>query len=506
MVRKHRRVSAEAACRRGKVRFACALASILVSAAVFVGAGQPMIGAAYAAAGAQATSQPAVNTADVPDGEPNAATGEEAPSADATDEPVEQSDAAAQLAARPLPITAYRAEESDAAAAWVAVAEPDAKLAAFTAKLGVLFQRYQTLGATLCLVENGAVTAVFCYGDVDRAGTPVTPDTMFRVGSISKMIAAMGVMQLVEQGLLTLDGDLSDVLAVPFRNPEYPDTPITLRQVLSHTAGLRDGGFYSAALDGDAQPLDALFTSAGARYAFQAQSAPGTQSRYSNFGGGLLGSVIEAVTGETVDAYLTRALFAPLGVTAAFHTGLLPQNAVVSDMYAMPSRALASVVRETTVPPATPQPLCDYTLTAGKLTISAPGLGRLVAALCDGGVYGNTRVLRESSVAQMLTAQNQLGSVTCESGRGLCVNILSDVIVAGKTLYGHGGKANGMLCAAYFDPADRTGVVMLTNGCNNRATYQYVGKLTVRALQLCYTDWLNPTHVVEDPWLVETAP
>ena len=82
----------------------------------------------------------------------------------------------------------------------------------------------------------------------------------------------------------------------------------------------------------------------------------------------------------------------------------------------------------------------------------------------------------------------------------------SDAIVAGKTLYGHGGKANGMLCAAYFDPADRTGVVMLTNGCNNRATYQYVGKLTVRALQLCYTDWLNPTHVVEDPWLVETAP
>lgn len=72
----------------------------------------------------------------------------------------------------------------------------------------------------------------------------------------------------------------------------------------------------------------------------------------------------------------------------------------------------------------------------------------------------------------------------------------------GRLLYGHGGKANGMLCAAYFDPTDRTGVVMLTNGCQNRSAYNGVGMLGRQILSLCYEQLIDPTHEAEDPFEV----
>ena len=73
----------------------------------------------------------------------------------------------------------------------------------------------------------------------------------------------------------------------------------------------------------------------------------------------------------------------------------------------------------------------------------------------------------------------------------------------GRTLYGHGGKAYGMLCAAYFDPADRTGVVMLTNGCNDDRMYNGVGLVGRTVLSLCYQHIIDPAIAVRDPFEVQ---
>jgi CubicO group peptidase (beta-lactamase class C family) len=371
------------------------------------------------------------------------------------------------------------------------------------AKLAALFTKYDTLGACVCVFENGAITHTYCYGLLAPAGAPVTGDTLFRVGSISKMIAGMGVMRLVDDGLASLDSDLSAMLGVTARNPQYPDTPITLRQLMSHTAGFRDGGLYTQALRGEAATLTELFSDRLAGFLFINNAQAGTQASYSNFGGGLLGSVIENLTGQTVDDYMTEAIFAPLGITAAFRSTRLPETATVSDMFNMPSGTLNTAVRVEGEAPSAPDPQRDYTLTAGKLTISAPDLAMLLIALCDGGVCGDARVLSETSCAAMRALQNGVGSVTCDSGYGLSMNILTDTLVSGRTLYGHGGKANGMLCEAYFDPTDRTGVVMLTNGCDNQPATDGVGTLGVLTIRLCYAEWIDGSHVTQDPWLVE---
>ena len=386
----------------------------------------------------------------------------------------------------------------------MAAAPPQARAALHATlqqKLDSAFARYKTLGAVVCVIENGAVTDTFTYGVIAPDGAPMTADTLFRVGSISKMVTAVGVMQLVERGTLALDGDVGAVLGIPLRNPQYPDIPITLRQLMSHSAGLRDSGHYTIALRGEARPLAELFAQPQVRYLFHPGAAPGSRTEYSNFGGGLLGSVLEAATGQTVDAYMAANVFSPLGITAAYQSGALPAGVTVSDMYIMPGRRRAATVWDDPAPSAAPDAQRDYTLTAGKLILSAPDLCKLLIALCDGGVYGQTRVLTEQSAAAMRTVPNGEGMAAGSTGFGLSMNVLSG-LVPGHTLYGHGGKANGMLCAAYFDPGDRTGVVMLTNGCNNRPTEQNVGKLSLLVLRTIYADWLDQLHQFADPWLV----
>ena len=368
-------------------------------------------------------------------------------------------------------------------------------------KLDVIFTKYQTLGACVCVIENGRVAHTFCYGTLSPDGPAVTADTLFRVGSISKMVTAMGVMRLAETGAVTLDGDLSTLLGVTVRNPVYPNTPITLRQLMSHTAGLRDDTFYTRALEGDVKPLDELFTTEDAKDVFFYRR-PGGKMTYSNFGGGLLGVLIETVTGRAVDDYMEDTFFAPLDITAAYRSSLLPEDVTVSDIYEMPSGTLSDSVREDAGETASPDPMLDYTLTAGKLTISAPDLAKLLIVLCDNGVYGDTCVLSETSAAAMRTPQNNIGTVTCESGWGLNMSILTDTLVEGRTLYGHGGKASGMLCAAYFDESDRTGVVMLTNGCNNLPETNGIGTLSLLTIRLCYSELIDGRHVTQNPWLV----
>ena len=373
---------------------------------------------------------------------------------------------------------------------------------AFERRLADLLRSYRTMGAVVCVFQYGRVTDTFTYGQLDPAGTPVTADTMFRVGSISKMVAALGVMRLVQDGRATLDGDISDLLGVTVRNPAFPDVPITLRQIMTHPAGLRDSGPYTLALRGRVASLTELFSPELARFQFEEGYAPGTHASYTNLGGGLLGSVMEHVTGQTVDAYMEQAVFGPLGITAAYQAALLPQGATVSDLYLMPGHRRAATVRDGAPAYTAADASTHYTLTAGKLVISAPALCRILIALCEDGTYAGTRLLDEPYARMMRETQNSVGSVTGNSGRGLSLNILDGGLVGGHTLYGHGGKANGMLCAAYFDPESHTGVVMLTNGCNNRPVLEDVGKLSVMVLRLVYGELLAPRSAYRSPWLV----
>ena len=361
-------------------------------------------------------------------------------------------------------------------------------------QLDRVFEEYSTLGASVAVFQNGRVTYTYTCGQIRPDGPEVTADTAFQVGSISKMVACIGLLQLMDDKGVSLDDELGDVLGYEVRNPYYPEVPVTLRQLMTHTASLRDASDYDDALEGEGLPLETLLVER-ARAVFS-RSEPGHERVYSNFGGGLIGPLIEALSGMALDDYMAQNVFEPLGVTAAYQASRLVGKVPLADMYLMPEGRLAKR------PGDDASALEDYCFTAGKLVISAQDLCKILIALCDGGVCGDARILKESQVAEMTARQDHIGSVFCDSGNGLFLNVITDAEVPGRTLLGHGGKAYGMLCAAYFDPTDRTGVVMLTNGCDNRSDRNGIGVLGREILTLCYQEIIDPLHQVEDPFEV----
>ena len=104
-----------------------------------------------------------------------------------------------------------------------------------------ILRKHRCVGASLCAFDANGPQNVLTFGFSHLPDTLVQPDTVFRVASVSKFVTALGAMKLKEQGLLNLDRDVNDYLPFPLRHPKAPDTPITLRMLMSHTAGIHDG-------------------------------------------------------------------------------------------------------------------------------------------------------------------------------------------------------------------------------------------------------------------------
>ncbi|CAA9535704.1 MAG: hypothetical protein AVDCRST_MAG23-1837 [uncultured Sphingosinicella sp.] len=152
-------------------------------------------------------------------------------------------------------------------------------------------------------------------GIADRGtGRALTAEDPVRIASVSKLFVALGVMRLVEQGKLDLDSDVSRWLGWQLRNPAFPDRPITLRLLLSHTSSIKDeGDNYVIPLGKALQPM------ATDAKSFDVQHAPGSYFRYSNLNFPIIGSVLERATGERFDRLMDRLVMKPLALNACFN-------------------------------------------------------------------------------------------------------------------------------------------------------------------------------------------
>jgi CubicO group peptidase (beta-lactamase class C family) len=167
-------------------------------------------------------------------------------------------------------------------------------------------------GVVVTVVKDGQILTARGFGYADREKrTPVDPErTLFRPGSVSKLITWTAAMQLVGQGKLDLDKDINTYL--DFKIPDYDGKPITLRQVMTHTAGFEEA------------VKDIIYTDPAhhvslaeylKRWTPKRVFEPGTTPAYSNWATALTGYVVERVSGESFDDYCDKHIFAPLGMT-----------------------------------------------------------------------------------------------------------------------------------------------------------------------------------------------
>jgi CubicO group peptidase (beta-lactamase class C family) len=372
----------------------------------------------------------------------------------------------------------------------------------------------QLAGLAVAVAVEGALVYAGYFGhrrigaDLARS-LPVTPATRFRVASVSKTTVALGVMRLVEQGRLDLDADVSGCLGFTLRNPHYPDDAITPRMLLTHTASLRDGEVYAfppgAAL-ADAFRPGSSYWEAGAHFAAPQSGldlAPGRFFTYSNLGYGVLGTLIECVSGERFDRYMARHVLEPLGLGATFNVRSLP--AADLDNVATLYRKQCAGVWDADGPwcaqvddyggqPPPPLPGLDdceigtngtIFSPAGGLRASLRELVQLQQWLLAGSRGEDTPVVSSATIRAMMTEQWRY-SAAANNGEpygglmrafGLGLHHLTgsagdaggpgDRMVAGRSdlqWWGHMGDAYGLLSAMLCDPVRQTGIVYIISG------------------------------------------
>ena len=264
-------------------------------------------------------------------------------------------------------------------------------------RVGGILNRHPAVGLAVGVVRNGSPEAFVGHGFADIASrTPITEDTVFHVGSLTKTFTAIAVMQLHEQGLVDLDAPVGDYLrAFRLRPADAAWRPVTARHLLTHTAGIREvlhpwavarPLFGETVTRGRRVPSPAEYYRAGLRVGAE----PGTRFRYTDHGFAALGQVVEDVIHQPFGTYLRERVFLPLGMT---DTDLVPSPSTRSRL------AVGYALRS-----SGPEPVPDYgVVTAGgAAAFSTPrDIGRYLAALLGGGANQHGVVLKPETLAAM---------------------------------------------------------------------------------------------------------
>ena len=251
--------------------------------------------------------------------------------------------------------------------------------------------RGDVAGGVVSVVKDGKVLFAKGYGYANlKKRTPVSADrTLFRIGSTSKLFTWTAVMQLVEQGKLSLDHDINDYL--DFEIPPYKGKPITLRNLMTHTPGFEDTAKNLIATDGKPVNLERYLKSHMPERIF----APGEVVAYSNYGCGLAGYIVQRTSGQDFDDYVEQHIFQPLDMQHSTFRQPLP--AAMAPMMAE-SYATASDAKEQAFEIVDPAP-------AGAMTTTALDMTHFMLAQLQNGLYGNNRILQQATAVQMHTQQ-----------------------------------------------------------------------------------------------------
>lgn len=401
-------------------------------------------------------------------------------------------------------------------------ARPDAGLDAIVH--GKVSGSPELSGLQLLVIRNGETVYEYASGfarQTEAGEVPLALEHKARIASISKLVATVGLMRLLESGQVGLDEDVSSYLGFTLRNPAFPDEKITLRMVLSHTSSIRDGSYYWLE---SGQHFEDFFLPGtehfeqGAHFAKQEGQGPGRYFTYANLNFGIVAGVIERVSGQRFDRYMREEVLEPLGLKASYNVCDLSEKypEQIATLYRKrdseeiwrpqgdwiaqldDSDFSCHYGREPVARGENPgEVLPGYTLgenptlfsPQGGLRASARDLSVIAGMLMAGGSYNGVRILDKATVRQMFSPQWQynpeLGNGNTAEGLdpgdpgyrpiftawGLSVQRmdLAEWGLAGQSrlLLGHLGDAYGLMGQFWLDPANGDALITLITGAGD---------------------------------------
>lgn len=346
---------------------------------------------------------------------------------------------------------------------------------------------------------------------------PFEEDSRYRTASISKTFAAIGAMRLVEQGKLDLDRDVSDYLGFQLRNPNYPDTPITARMLMSHTSSLEDGSIYSIPPEYSIREFfvpEGKYWLDGEHFANSndgVDRSPGVYFHYCNLNYGVLGTVMECITGQRFDEYMKENVLEPMGIGASYNPGDFDAEEIqtLSAIYQKQSGGVwdksgpyiaqidnyqgqvqdhdkVLITNPDTQDEVVLEDLSDYKIGTngtifspqGGLRVSMDEMKVLIELFLNDGTVNGTQILTPESVNEMFTPVwtydevanngNTYSGLMCAYGLGIQImtSEYGDRFTEDRNivLAGHFGEAYGLLAGLFMDRETGDVIYYVMNG------------------------------------------
>jgi len=327
------------------------------------------------------------------------------------------------------------------------------------AHLAEIMKKLDVIGLSVAVVKEGDIVYTHSFGLKDvESNSPLTDKNIFRIASISKSFSATSIMQLIEAGKLSLNDDFSDLVGFKVRNPKYPNIKITLKMVLSHTSSVNDSQGYLN--------LDIINPAKNPDWAkCYNDYQPGKGYQYCNLNFNMVGAVIEKTSGERFDQYVKHHILDPMQLYAGYCVDSLDAN-LFATLYEYDSVSKGFKPSPMAYAPRREE-IKNYVMgystpifsPTGGMKISATDLARYMTMHMNKGMYKDTRIISRKSAKRMQT------KISEEEGYGMAIMNLNNLI-PGKLMTGHTGSAYGLYSAMFFQPKEKFGIVVITNGGN----------------------------------------
>lgn len=351
---------------------------------------------------------------------------------------------------------------------------PEDVAAFFDGMVPYAIQRGNIAGATIAVVADGKLLFAKGYGFADmKTRAPVLPDrTLFRVGSISKLFTWTAVMQLVQAGKIDLDRNINDYL--DFHIPDKFGQPITMRDVMTHTAGFEDTISQSFLNEpGQLIPLREYLV----RHIPVRIFPPGKVVAYSNYGATLAGYIVQRLSGEPFDDYVQQHIFQPLGMQHSTFVQPLPP-ALVPDMSQGYAQASDDKFKPFEIVEVAP---------AGSVSASADDMARFMIAQLGDGSDGGAPILDARTLALMHSPQSRMAPGMNGFDLGFYQENRN-----GQSIIGHAGDTNWFHSDLHLIPSRNVGIFMSFNSAGQSGASDSARTAVFRAFLNRYFPYVAP--------------
>ena len=355
--------------------------------------------------------------------------------------------------------------------------------------LKVVMNDYKTVGLAVAVVKDGEFIYNKSFGYKDLANKiPLSNGDVVRIASASKSFTATGIMQLVDKGLVSLDDDVSDLIGFKVRNPHFPDTPITLRMILSHTASINDNGenyftldHINPAVNGDC--ADAYFT-----------YGPGEAYNYSNLGMNLAGAILEKISGVRFDNYIRDNIIKPLGLYGGHNVDSLDASRFALIYHLEDGEYAVSDGPYTSRAAEMPNYVLGYSAPifspTGGVKMSVEDLAKYVMMHINYGELDGVRIISEKSAREMqtpvpFTKGDAINTYCLGLGEFPYQTDEPKYNVPGNYLVGHSAGSYGLSGIMLWSTSDKWGMVAMATGLTNIPGKSFLQRIATDVYNAC---------------------